>query len=134
MVKLLDRAQDHKESAGALTARPKDQADTYNFLKCPQEQVLAHGADKADLDLAKTLKLVEAETRPSDLLTSAGGLNEISGSQKKKFKGKAEGAAPVTTIADKRKCGWCNQVGHGGRPSTQVRRGKCKAFHHTCGN
>ena len=78
--------------------------------------------------------MVEAETRPSNLLTSAGGLNEISGSQKKKFKGKAEGAAPVTTIADKRKCGWCNQVGHGGRPSTQVRRGKCKAFHHTCGN
>ena len=49
-----------------------------------------------------------------------------------RFGGKVEGAAPVTTVMAKKKCGWCGQVGHGGRPSIQVRRERCKAFKHTC--
>ena len=53
-----------------------------------QEQVLAHGADDADLDLSKTLKIVEAKEagkRSSNLLITAGGLNKMSDFQKRKF-------------------------------------------------
>ena len=77
----------------------------YNSKSC----ILAHGADDADLDLAKTLKFVEAKEagkRSSNLLITAGGLNKMSDFQKRKFEGKGGGTPPVTTTADKKKCGW----------------------------
>ena len=162
VVKFLDMAQEEEESAGGFTARLKGQASTCNFvIKCSsstcdnetnyseqmvchqlvrgledqaiQEQILAHGADNSDLDLARTLKFVEAKEagkRSSNLLTSAGGLNKISEFQRKKFEEKAKGAKADTT--DHRKCGWCGQTGHGGRANMQVRKDKCKSFNHTC--
>ena len=162
VVKFLDMAQDGSdETAGAFTARLKGQASTCNFLiKCSsstcnqdtnysdqmvchqlvrgladptiQEQMLAHGADNADLDLATTLKFVEAKEagkRSSNLLTTAGGLNKMSEFQKKKFDNKVNDRFHA---ADNRKCGWCGLTGHGGRASAGVRKEKCKAFKHSC--
>ena len=162
VVKFLDLAQEQDETAGAFTARLKGQASTCNFVvKCSsntcnqdtnysdqmvchqlvrglsdptiQEQMLAHGADHTDLDLAKTLKFVEAKEagkRSSNLLTTAGGLNKMSEFQKQKFDNKVQQDKPP--ISDNRKCGWCGQTGHGGRASMQVRKEKCKSFKHTC--
>ena len=162
VVKFLDMAQEQEETAGGFTARLKGQASICNFLiKCSsdtcnhetnysdqmvchqlvrgladptiQEQMLAHGADNKDLDLAKSLKFVEAKEagkRSSNLLTTAGGLNKMSEFQKKKFEDKKVFADRAAT--DNRKCGWCGQAGHGGRGTAQVRREKCKAFNHVC--
>ena len=162
VVKFLDMAQEQEEAAGAFTARLKGQASICNFLiKCSsntctqetnyadqmvchqlvrgladptiQEQMLAHGADNADLDLAKTLKFVEAKEagkRSSNLLTTAGGLNKMSEFQKAKFENKKQNLKPV--IPDNNKCGWCGQAGHGGRATMQVRKEKCKSFKHVC--
>ena len=160
VVKFLDMAQDQEEAAGAFTARLKGQASTCNFLvtcsssTCThqtnysdqmvchqlvrglsdptiQEQMLAHGADNTDLDLARTLKFVEAKEagkRSSNLLSSAGGLNKMSDFQKTKIEKKTSFKPAVDT----RKCGWCGQSGHGGRASNQVRQEKCKAFKNNC--
>ena len=159
VVKFLDMAQDQEESSGAFTARLKGQAATCNFIiKCSsttcnnetnyseqmvchqlvrgledqaiQEQILAHGADNTNLDLAKTLKFVEAKEagkRSSTLLTSAGSLNKMSEFQRKKFADKTK-----VETTDHRKCGWCGQAGHGGRAPMQVRKEKCKSYKHTC--
>ena len=55
-----------------------------------------------------------------------------SSQQKRKFEGKGGGTPHVTTTADKKKCGWCALAGHGGKPTTQTRREKVKAFNHKC--
>ena len=84
--------------------------------------MLAHGADNADLDLATTLKFVEAKEagkRSSNLLTTAGGLNKMSEFQKKKFDNKVNDRIHA---ADNRKCGWCGLTGHGGRASASLRK------------
>ena len=126
VVKFLDMAQEQEETAGAFTARLKGQASTCNFLiKCSsntcnqetnysdqmvchqlvrgladptiQEQMLAHGADNNDLDLAKSLKFVEAKEagkRSSSLLTTAGGLNKMSEFQRQKFKNTKQNDKP----------------------------------------
>ena len=162
VVKFLDMAQEQEETAGAFTARLKGQASTCNFMiKCVsntcnqetiyadqmvchqlvrgladptiQEQMLAHGADNSDLDLAKTLKFVEAKEagkRSSSLLSSAGGLNKMGEFQRKKFEEKKKDDKFSTP--DNRKCGWCGQTGHGARASMQVRKDKCKSYKHTC--
>ena len=161
IVKFLDMAQEQDETAGAFTARLKGQAAICNFtIKCCstsctqvtnyseqmvchqlvrglsdpviKEQMLAHGADHKDLDLATTLKFVEAKEagkRSSNLLSSAGGLNKMSEFQKRKYdqKTKADADCP-----DQRKCGWCGQTGHGARASRQIRKDKCKAFNQVC--
>ena len=95
--------------------------------------MLAHGADNSDLDLAKSLKFVEAKEagkRSSSLLTTAGGLNRMSEFQRQKFQNKKQYDKPP--IPDNSKCGWCGQAGHGGRASMQVRKDKCKSFKHVC--
>ena len=130
VVKFLDMAQEQEETAGAFTARLKGQASTCNFLlKCSsntcnqesnysdqmvchqlvrgladptiQEQMLAHGADNVDLDLAKTLKFVEAKEagkRSSNLLTTAGGLNKMSEFQIQKFGNKRQLEKPAMNL------------------------------------
>ena len=160
VVKFLDMAQDQEESAGAFTARLKGQSSTCNFMitcnspTCThqtnysdkmvchqlvrgladptiQEQMLAHGADNSDLDLAKTLKFVEAKEagkHSSNLLSSAVGLNKMSEFKKNKFEQKIS----PPHASDSRKCGWCGQAGHGSRASKEVRQDKCKAFKHSC--
>ena len=89
VVKFLDMAQDQDEAVGAYMARLKGQAAVCNFsAKCVsdscgknidysekivchqhvrglsdptiQEQTLAHAADIKDLDLATTVKFIEA--------------------------------------------------------------------------
>ena len=121
VVQFLDMAHNPEETGGVFTARLKGQVATCSFLiKCSsssctqetnytdqmvchqlirglanptiQEQVLAHGADNADLDLAKTLKFVEAKEagkRSSNLLKNAGGLNKMSDFQKRSLRARS---------------------------------------------
>ena len=72
----------------------------------------------------------EAGKRSSSILTEAAGLSKLSEFQKQKQKGKLDKAVPTPT--DNRKCGWCGQTGHGGRPNRQTRKLVCKAYNHVC--
>ena len=98
-----------------------------------QEQTLAHAADIKDLDLATTVKFIEAKEsgkRSSGMLSSSGGLNRIQAGRKMK-----PGDVQIQDkqqFQDKGKCGWCGQVGHGSRSAVKVRREKCRSFDHVC--
>ena len=156
VVEFLDMAQDPEETGGPFVARLKgkcssdscaqvtnytDQMVCHQLVRgladlAIQEQVLAHGADNADLDLAKTLKFVEskeAEKRSSNLLSTTRGLNRMMNDfQNSKSRSKAEVTPSTTTPVDKRKCGCCGPTGHGKRPPASVRREKFNALNHTC--
>ena len=92
--------------------------------------MLSHAVDNSGLDLAATVKIIQAREsgkRSSSIISSSGGFNRLLAT-----KGQKTNSLESLDKVDSRKCGWCGQVCHGGRAPTCVRREKCKSFNQTC--